>query len=400
MPTTGLDGLSRLRFSQPTSIAYLEIDNLSCEGELWIFENLTTLVWNNSYITSKMRELVHELVQGRLQRLTELHMNLIRFDSTMQSANRALRENAQHFYVKLMNWRSEMDECNLKIWINGLQLDLNSPRLLELSNEVHEVWEYAQWVAFERYHLANPLIDCHLINFSLNQTPLHPLRTVLKTDYLILEQRISDLLSSPRQPATSDPNQLPSPEFNLAFFHRQFPNIQVLKLDRRELPISYDFDAFVRFVGQCRALTQLELYHSELPAHLYPKLFATESVRTLWKLVLNEPPGHPQIDFAILANLPYLQNLDTNLATRIVMLRSIARMAFGPRFTFRFRHPTVEANEISVEIRRHASDLWQADFDAYPAIASLFLNETTSLSEIETFFKSPSSVQNFRHWLD
>lgn len=269
-----------MRFSHPASITYLEIDNLQSEEELYIFENLTTLVWNNAFRPGKNLVLVRDLIGGRLKRLAEFHMNLTRFESTMQLAALMETEKIRYFYTKLMDCRSKIgDQLNFKIWINGVPLDLNMPNAPMPADETPEIWKYAQWEAFDGYHFANPLIDCHLINFTFNQTPLQPCSSVFKTDYRVLEQRIFDLQQPAPIPDASDsdkapPNQLPPPEFNLALFHRQYPNIRVVTLDRREFQIPYNFNAFVRFVSQCRALTSLELYHSDLPFHLYLKLFA------------------------------------------------------------------------------------------------------------------------------
>ena len=228
---------------------------------------------------------------------------------------------------------------NFKFCVNGVLLDLASPRLDGLQ--------------FIDYRFGYPLVDCMHFNYTKNGLPLKSRFTAHEIDCEFLNSWIPEMRPYP------DLGRSREQGFSVVLFIQLFPNLHVVELSGPDTEIT--FQKFLFFLKRCQGLTTLKMINTGYPACFYPLLATLDSTRFLTELVLLDQDKYHDItpiNFGFLTKLLYLKHMKTNLATRDRMTSCIKSMRIKSTFTFFFAATRDERNLNRCEFRRDDEDLW------------------------------------------
>ena len=347
--------------------------------------NLNSLEWN------QLEEFhfpeILQFALGIKGKVKQLRCNLDRFDSPTSRVDpkrvRILR-NLYHLF--------EMEGVNsdfIDIYFNGILLDLRELR-------------------FEDYRFDDgPPIRWHHHNVTVNDRPTLYSRTVVRVDYgqLLGEQFDPQPDSEMRKPLGAVGGR----PLDLAAFMTMYPCIRIVDLDNSSGSLQeIDEQAFVRFLEQCRGLTQLRINCCQFSSELYIDLASLPSLAKLDHLSVYEENSYQEtISDHLLVHLNYLRHLQTNLATRAIMMQQIEKMQIESELLFVFWSPSasscyhyclVEKSEETGE------DQWlvlieRGALDEEASPETLYYGRFT-LAELEHYFDRDENAHITAHWLD
>lgn len=369
----------RVRFTDCSRIYYLEVDNLPDEEQRVrlqnpeIFSNLVTLQCNPLAIDQTQAGVFGRFLLGNLApRITEFACNRWRYDPS-HFVDRRRYAGLKHLYNYYLRRNRFTIRRNLKIYIDGVQLDLSR--------------------RFDEYYFKNRLIDYHYRNYAQNNLTLQPCPQVFRTDYIGLSEFVHELRT---------PGRERSPDFNLALIAWLYPNLRVIKVSRhfgqtvRQPP---NANSFLNFLRHCRGLVYIKLINAEFHTDFYPQMAALPATQTLHRLTIWERDGYPErINLAALSVLKYFLRFETNLATRAEITQNVWRMRIGAVFKFIFKATVLDELPNQVTIQREATDSWimQLKQGGQERVISI---QTSSSTETVNYLNN-QGYDITRHWLD
>lgn len=322
-------------------------------------------------------DLLLKIVRGDLlKELKSLFLNSNNLVSTSQAPSSGNLAKFRTFFDKITRPKRKI-KSTLNLYFNHVHIDLAVNMLLPFDD-----YQFgSQLVAYQCHNFLNnrlSLFHCKTVRSAnyldvLKALYYHTGRTELDLDVRSILEEVSlkpdliDLREVQKRPSDSlleklnsgmadsrakgevDARLVPD-SFEFRRFNLLYPNIQKVTLDNRpdetwdpSAPDALKPNAllFLKFLHECRALTDLELYWTRFHnANFYQHLNKLFSgiVSTLTTLVMIEEPFSmfDPVDFGFLSKLFILRKFQTNVATPKVALDLVKKIKTGLDFSFHF----------------------------------------------------------------